>query len=82
MFFCVAAQMDRFFMSRSRAISLLVETRQSMLAEADHSSSPTETQRMRVAVGQIDRLLLDVRAGRTREFELSGPTPMRVVVSL
>ncbi|WP_042300116.1 hypothetical protein [Paraburkholderia kururiensis] len=74
--------MERFFMSRSRAISLLVETRQSMLAEADHSSSPPEAQRMRAAVDQINRLLLDVRAGRTREFELGSPTPMRVIVSL
>lgn len=80
--FRVAAQMERFFVSRSRAISLLVETRQSLLAEADHSSSPTEAQRMRAAVDQIDRLLLDVRAGRTREFELSNPTPMHIVVSL
>ncbi|MCP3713951.1 hypothetical protein [Paraburkholderia sp. CNPSo 3281] len=69
-------------MSRPSAISLIVRSRQALLADADADERPAaEAERLRAAAADLTRLLLDVRAGRVNVFELSEPTRMRVVVS-
>ncbi|MCX5542285.1 hypothetical protein M3A49_22775 [Paraburkholderia sp. CNPSo 3076] len=67
-------------MSRPSAISLIVRSRQALLADADERPA-AEAERLRAAAADLTRLLLDVRAGRVNVFELSEPTRMRVVVS-
>ena len=67
-------------MSRPSAISLIVRSRKTLLADADERP-PAEAERLRAAADGLTRLLFDVRAGRVNAFELSEPTRMRVVVS-
>ncbi|WP_154677993.1 hypothetical protein [Paraburkholderia nodosa] len=67
-------------MSRPSAISLIVRSRQALLADADERPA-AEAERLRAAAADLTRLLFDVRAGRVSVFELSEPTRMRVVVS-
>jgi hypothetical protein len=72
--------MERFFMSRTHAIALLVATRKTMLAHADERL-PADARRMRDGAASLERLLLDVRAGRVEAFELLYPSPIHVTVS-
>jgi len=72
--------MERFFMPRTRAIALLVATRKALLAHADERL-PSDTKRVRDSAAALERLLLDVRAGRVDSFELTFPSPMHVTVS-
>lgn len=67
-------------MSRTHAIALLVSTRKSMLAHSDERL-PADAKRMRDGAAALERLLLDVRAGRVDAFELMYPTPIHVTVS-
>ncbi|WP_090542836.1 hypothetical protein [Paraburkholderia caballeronis] len=67
-------------MPRTRAIALIVTARRTMLAHADERL-PADAQRMRDGAIALERLLLDVRAGRVDSFELMHPTPIHVTVS-
>ena len=67
-------------MSRTSAVALLVDTRQ--VLSADLRDKPqSETERHQHMLQDVERLLLDVRVGRTREFELAFPSRMHVIVS-
>ena len=67
-------------MPRTRAIALIVSTRKAMLAHAEERL-PDDAQRMRDGAAALERLLLDVRAGRVDAFELMHPSPIHVTVS-
>lgn len=72
--------MERYFMSRTSAIGLLVDTRQALVAHM-HDNPPDEAERNQQMIQQVERLLLDVRIGRTREFRLEFPNRIDVVVN-
>lgn len=67
-------------MTRSRAIALIVTARRTMLAHADERL-PADAKRMRDGAASLERLLLDVRAGRVDSFELMHPSPIYVTVT-
>ncbi len=67
-------------MSRRSAVGLLVDTRQT-LAKGLHEKAQQEVERNQQRLQEVERLLLDVRAGRTREFQLAFPNPIHVIVS-
>lgn len=72
--------MERYFMSRTSAIGLLVDTRQALAADLHEKPSHgglSSEQMLR----DVERLLLDVRVGRTREFQLEFPSRIHVIVS-
>jgi hypothetical protein len=72
--------MERYFMSRTSAVGLLVDTRQALVADM-HDKPPHDAERSQQMIHEVERLLLDVRVGRTREFRLEFPNRMHVVVS-
>lgn len=73
-------KMERYFMSRTSAVALLVDTRRTVVADlADKTAH--EAQDGERLVRDLERLLLDVRVGRTREFSLEFPSRMHVIVS-
>lgn len=67
-------------MSRTSAVALLVDARQSLAGELQEKAShaPVGGEQM---LRDIERLLLDVRIGRAREFQLDYPTRVYVIVS-
>lgn len=67
-------------MSRPRAIALIASTRSTMLAHAEERL-PADAQALRDGAASLQRLLLDVRAGRVDAFELMYPSPMAVTVA-
>lgn len=72
--------MERYFLSRTSAIALLVDARQALAAEL-HEKPPHETQHDEQTLRDVERLLLNVRVGRTREFDLTFPQRIHVIVS-
>jgi hypothetical protein len=72
--------MEQYFMTRTSAVALLVGTRRALRDELQdkpaHEASRTE--RM---IQNLERMLLDVRAGRTSEFDLEYPSRVHVIVS-
>jgi hypothetical protein len=72
--------MEEFFMSRPSAISLIVRSRKSLLADAEERM-PADAERLHAAAANLTQLLLDVRAGRVNAFELHEPARMRVFIS-
>ncbi len=71
---------DRYFMSRTSAVALLVDTRSRLVRELSDKPSH-ETQRHTDLIKDVERLLLDVRIGRTREFDMIFPSNIHVIVS-
>lgn len=67
-------------MPRSRAIALIVSTRKAMLSHADERL-PADNQKLVDGAASLERLLLDVRAGRIDSFELTFPEPILITVS-
>lgn len=67
-------------MSRTSAIALLVDTRQALAADL-HERPAHDAQRGEQSLRDVERLLLDVRIGRTREFDLAFPNRIHVIVS-
>lgn len=66
-------------MSRTSAIALLVDTRQALAADLrDKSAHGGHGEQ---SLRDVERLLLDVRIGRTREFDLVFPNRIHVIVS-
>lgn len=72
--------MERYFMSRTSAIGLLVDTRQALAADL-HEKPSHSGQSNEQMLRDVERLLLDVRVGRTREFHLEFPSRIHVIVS-
>jgi hypothetical protein len=73
--------MERFFVSRQRAIALILAARQQLLAKADEWM-PADAQPLYQDAAQLERLMLDVRAGRVDEFEMHRPTHVLVTISV
>lgn len=71
--------MERFFISRTSAVALLVDTRRALTADLHDTTMGSE--RHQAMLHEVERLLLNVRVGRTREFELEYPNRMQVIVS-
>lgn len=67
-------------MSRTSAVALLVDARQAIAAEL-REKPPHAAQRGEQRLKDVERLLLDVRIGRTREFDLDYPNRVHVIVS-
>ena len=67
-------------MSRTSAVALLVDTRKALSAGL-HEKPHAETEHDQRMLQEVERLLLNVRVGRTREFELEFPSRMHVIVS-
>jgi hypothetical protein len=72
--------MERYFMSRTSAVGLLVDTRQALTTDL-HDKQHRDPQRSQQLLQEVERLLLDVRVGRTREFHLEFPSRIHVIVS-
>lgn len=72
--------MERYFMSRRSAVGLLADARRTLAAEL-HEKPQREAERNQQILHELERLLLDVRVGRTREFQLVFPSRMHVIVS-
>jgi hypothetical protein len=72
--------MERFFMPRARAIALIVATLKTMLEHADERL-PADAKRIHDTAASLERLLLDVRAGRIDSFDLTYPSPIHVTIS-
>ena len=79
-FFARLKKMERYFMSRTSAIALLVDTRQALSAGL-HEKPQSDGERHQRMLQEVERLLLNVRVGRTLEFELEFPSRMHVIVS-
>ena len=65
-------------MSRTSAIGLLVDTRQALTTDLREKHGDERSEQL---LHEVERLLLDVRVGRTREFQLEFPSRIHVIVS-
>jgi hypothetical protein len=72
--------MERYFMSRTSAVALLVHARRA-IADGLPDKTAHEASRDASRIKTIERLILDVRVGRTHEFNLEYPTPMHIMIS-
>jgi hypothetical protein len=72
--------MERYFMTRTSAVALLVGSRRAIREELENKVA-TDTTRCERLFQNLERMLLDVRAGRTSEFDLEYPLPVHVIVS-
>lgn len=72
--------MERFFLGRAGAIVYLMERRRAWFAKITAASSGN-VELESAQIDMIERLVLDVRAGRVREFELHHPKPVAVFVT-
>jgi hypothetical protein len=72
--------MERFFMGRASAVTYLLESRRAIFEKiADSLTGNVETESRELE--QIDRLILDVRAGRVQAFELKHPKAVAIFVT-
>jgi hypothetical protein len=72
--------MDRFFMRRARAVWYLLDCRREWsgrIGPAHIGDVEFESQQLDL----IDRLVLDVRAGRVHSFELAHPKAVAIFVT-
>lgn len=67
-------------MSRPSAIAMLVDARHALTAELRDKPEREATRNQRM-LQDLERLLLNVRVGRTREFDLDFPNAIHVIVS-
>ena len=67
-------------MSRTSAVALLVDNRRAIV-HAREDKSTHDAPRYERLLGEVERLLLDVRVGRVREFDLEFPSHVHVIVS-
>lgn len=72
--------MDRFFMRRARAVQYLLDRRREWMARVEAAQAGGVEFEMR-QLDLIERLILDVRAGRVDAFELDHPKAVAVFVS-
>jgi hypothetical protein len=72
--------MDRFFMTRVGAVAYLLDRRRACsekIVATPNGNTALESQEMKL----IDRLILDVRAGRIHKFELAHPRAVAIFIS-
>jgi hypothetical protein len=72
--------MERHFMRRASAVALILDVRQHLKSQLNEHAV-AEARRLHSAIDDLTRLLLDVRAGRTREFEITSPAPLHITIS-
>ncbi|MEZ2311129.1 hypothetical protein AB6809_31260 [Paraburkholderia sp. RCC_158] len=72
--------MQQFFLTRVRTVAYLLAVRRAMPSEIDELRVGEADVRLQ-ALDTLDRLLLDVRAGRISEFRLDEPRTVEVVVT-
>jgi hypothetical protein len=72
--------MERFFLTRARAVTYLLGMRRATPDGIDNLRVGEADVRLQ-ELDTLDRLLLDVRAGRVREFRLDRPQPIEVTVT-
>ncbi|SEF11901.1 hypothetical protein SAMN02787142_7791 [Burkholderia sp. WP9] len=72
--------MQHFFMTRASAVAYLLGVRRAMPEGIDHLRVGEADVRLQ-EVDTLNRLLLDVRAGRIREFRLDKPEAIEVMVT-
>lgn len=72
--------MERYFMSRTSAVALLVDARRAIVHEREDKAAH-DAPRYERLLGEVERLLLDVRVGRVREFDLEFPSHVHVIVA-
>jgi hypothetical protein len=72
--------MERFFMGRGSAVAYLLEQRRAWFAKISASPSGNmETEARQIEL--LDRLILDVRAGRLHTFKLTHPEPVAIFIT-
>ncbi|MFC0401929.1 hypothetical protein [Paraburkholderia rhizosphaerae] len=59
--------MERLFLTRSRAIEKIM-VRRRVVSDALDDRHATDTDALRAELAELERMLLDVRAGRANEF--------------
>ncbi|WP_087734812.1 hypothetical protein [Paraburkholderia piptadeniae] len=64
--------MEEVFVSRSSAVARILTARQALLKDSDDAHGLTAGEK-EAQLERLDRLLFDVRAGRTQDFIM--PTP-------
>jgi len=67
-------------MSRTSAVALLVDARRAIVHESEDKAAH-DAPRYERLLGEVERLLLDVRVGRVREFDLEFPSHAHVIVA-
>lgn len=67
-------------MSRTSAVALLVDARRAIVHEREDRAAH-DAPRYERLLGEVERLLLDVRVGRVREFDLEFPSHVHVIVA-
>lgn len=67
-------------MSRTSAVAMLVDSRRAIVHELE-DKPVHDAPRYERLLKEVERLLLDVRVGRIREFDLEFPSRARVIVS-
>jgi hypothetical protein len=72
--------MEKFFMGRGSAVTYLIARRRAWFATITATPSGNVELESR-QLELLERLILDVRAGRVRSFELTQPKPVSVVVT-
>ncbi len=72
--------MERFFLSRASAVAYLLGMRRATSGGIDNLRVGEADVRLQ-ELDTLDRLLLDVRAGRVREFRLDKPQAIEVTVT-
>lgn len=72
--------MQRFFMRRASAVIFLLDRRRGWFGKIEVTPSGDVELEVR-EIESIDRLILDVRAGRVYSFQLTHPRDLEVFVS-
>ncbi len=72
--------MERIFLTRKRAIEKIMNRRQSLIGRSD-SRDAAGGDKARDELAEVDRLLLDIRAGRVVDFILEDDPAVHVFVS-
>jgi hypothetical protein len=72
--------MERFFMRRGSAVTYLLQRRRAWFIAIEATPSGNVEMESR-QIELIERLILDVRSGRVRSFELTQPKPVAIFVT-
>jgi hypothetical protein len=72
--------MEQCFMSRTSAVALLVQKRRAIF-DGLKDKAAHEMSREEQTLKTLERLLLDVRIGRIREFDIENPMPLHIIIS-
>ncbi|MDP9651794.1 hypothetical protein [Paraburkholderia caledonica] len=71
--------MELFFVKRVRAVALLLARRRLSMRNLANTTEPSVDERGELA--SLDRLVLDVRAGRVAAFDLPQDPTLKVIVT-